>query len=93
MLRADAKIWHLLDEKCFDGIQTVNGKKPLEEALTEILSSYEVDSLLAVRPRRTTKQANEPKGTGQKNPRGKDKPNGEPENKKHEELTIKKRKW
>jgi hypothetical protein len=67
ILRTDAKIWHLLDEKCFDGVQIINTKKPLEESLPSILQSYEIDSLLAVRPRgRTT----ETKESGKRNPRG-----------------------
>ena len=62
-IQTDAKIWHFLDEKCFDGIQVVNGKTPLEEALTDVLKSYKIDSLLAPRPRGSTKATDPPKET------------------------------
>ena len=57
ILRADAKIWQLLAEACVAGVQTFNGVKPLEGKLDEILKKYEVQALLSVRPRGTTRPA------------------------------------
>ena len=45
ILRADAKIWQLPSEECFDGTQTSNGIKPLEAEFHPTLNKYEVDSL------------------------------------------------
>ena len=81
ILRADAKMWHLLDEKCFDGTQMVNGKQPLDEAIGKILECYNIDSLLAVRPRGSTTQTDEPRGPGPKSANAKETTTAEPETK------------
>ena len=59
ILKADERIWSILQEECVSGIQPVNTVKPLETHLETILKKYEIDSLLAVRPR-GTKTAAEP---------------------------------
>jgi hypothetical protein len=42
----------------------VNNKKPPGEALGKVPESYEIDSLLAVRPRGSTKQTEDRRGAG-----------------------------